>query len=156
MTEDAGTGLPVPKAVNSHSLAARGRGRNVPVHEAVPKSAILFMGKRLGEHVSKLFRGGHMFDGDSSVNNMLTEVVEADREMFGATARFMVRGYLNTTLIVFKNARNNTRCGSMEGKSTLFQFFQEVLDSNNFLKGRRECNIFSLGCAECNKGLDFG
>ena len=44
-----------------------------------------------------------MFDGNGFVNNMITKMVQTDREMFCSQTRLVVGGYLNTDLVIFES-----------------------------------------------------
>ena len=45
-----------------------------------------------------------MFDGNGFVNNMRTEMVQTDGDMFCSRTRLVVGGYLNTAPVIFESA----------------------------------------------------
>ena len=91
----------------SHILSfSRG---NRPAHYAITQFTKLITCKGFGEHISNLFKGQNMFDGNGFVNNMRTKMVQTNREMFCSRTRLVVGGYLNTALDIFESAALDNR-----------------------------------------------
>ena len=59
------------------------RGREGPTHQAITKFSKLREGQRFGKHISQLFFGRNMLNGDGLVYHMRTEMMQADRKVFG-------------------------------------------------------------------------
>ena len=79
-----------------------------PPHEAIAEGDELETRKRLGEDIGKLVFCRDVLDINGVGNNMGSEVVKADREMFCARASAMVGGDFDATLVVFKDGATDS------------------------------------------------
>ena len=87
-----------------------------PPHEAIAKGDELETRKRLGEDIGKLIFSGDVLDGNRVGDNVGSEMVKSDREMFGARASAMVGGDFDATLVVFKDSASDSWCANVEVK----------------------------------------
>ena len=76
-----------------------------------------------------------MLNRDCLGQNVRVEVMQANREMFGARASAVISCDFNATAIVFEDSTVYLGNGFVEKKATRSKFIHQVHQGNDFAKG---------------------
>ncbi len=93
---------------------------------------------------------GYMLDGYSVGNDVGTEVMKANREVFGTGSSPVIRGDFDAAFIVFEDSAAYRRGFDIEGETTGLEFAHKVHKANDFAESRRKGNIFGFSGGKSN------
>ena len=89
-----------------------------------------------------------MFDGDSFIDHVPSEMVEFYGEVFGSCPCFVVGCDFDATPVVLERAAFDLWSREADFEALALQFPDEIHDGNHLPECGRKCNVLGFGSGE--------